>query len=221
MEAKPLRGGWDSDVKRVLPRGVNAANRDVVKASQLQRLVEAMIELAATKGYDSVTIADLVGHAGVAKPTFYDHFSDKEECFLYTYDLLAEGSVRVMTDALDPNAEVGERIISALFAFLEYIAEDDNRARVILVESLRAGVNSAAHVAQWHDVFANAYIAARDELRKSHPELPAISRTRALAIVGAVNEPISTTLRVTNASAILDFKEELAAVVTALALATP
>ena len=72
VEAKGQPGRSREGVRRVLPRGINAASREVVIESQRERLIESMIELAATKGYAATTIADIVGAAGVAKPTFYD-----------------------------------------------------------------------------------------------------------------------------------------------------
>ncbi len=38
----------------------------------------ALIELALEKGYDDVTIEDLLARAGVARGTFYGHYTDKD-----------------------------------------------------------------------------------------------------------------------------------------------
>lgn len=70
---------------RALPRGRNALPRDVVLVSQRRRLLEAVIESVADKGYPSTTLADIVRRAGVSRGTFYESFADKEECFLAAY----------------------------------------------------------------------------------------------------------------------------------------
>jgi len=44
-----------------------------------QRLHEAFISLILERGYDAVTVRDVVHRAGVGRSTFYTHFADLEE----------------------------------------------------------------------------------------------------------------------------------------------
>src|SRR5882757_6824210 len=78
VQALPARR---SAAKR-LPRGRHGLTREEVRSSQRTRLMDAMAELAAEKGYANVTIGDLIAHGGLAKRTFYDHFPDKDSCAL-------------------------------------------------------------------------------------------------------------------------------------------
>src|SRR5436853_4375001 len=71
---------------RPLPRGPHGLERDVVLASQRGRMLGAMADAVARKGYAATTVADVVAGAGVSRKTFYEHFRDKEECFLAAYD---------------------------------------------------------------------------------------------------------------------------------------
>ena len=84
MAARP------SDIPRRLPRGSHGLDRDVVEASQRARLLEAVGRAVAEKGYAAATIEDVVRGAGVSKKTFYEHFADKEGCFLAAYEAAAE-----------------------------------------------------------------------------------------------------------------------------------
>ena len=45
-----------------------------------------MAEAVAEHSYGATTIAHVVSHAGVSRKTFYEHFRDKEHCFLAMYD---------------------------------------------------------------------------------------------------------------------------------------
>lgn len=204
-----------------LPRGINAASREVVRASQRERLIAAMTAVTAAKGYPDVTIADIVKAAGVAKPTFYDHFRDKEACFLEVYDIIAQGALDASMSVFDPLDGPKERVVAGVTSFLAYLAADDARARILLVESMRAGGAATARVSGLHQKFAARYIASREEVRAARPEYPPISETRALAIVGAVNEPICEVLRRENASRLPELADELIIVAEALSLATP
>ena len=49
------------------------------------RLLEGFAAAVSERGYAATTIAHIVEHARVSKRTFYEHFADKEECFLALY----------------------------------------------------------------------------------------------------------------------------------------
>ncbi len=206
-------------IPRILPRGRNAASREVVRSSQRLRLLEAMTELAAAKGYPAVTVAEVVAHAGVAKPTFYDHFKDKEACFICVYDMAVETVVETLVTAIEPHSTVETRIQAGISAFLELLAANDDLARILLIESLKAGPMVASRISDAHRRLAGVYIASREEIREREPALPSISLTRGLAIVGAVNEPVTVLLREHPADAVAGMAEELISVVRALAFA--
>lgn len=206
-------------IPRILPRGRNAASREVVRSSQRLRLLEAMTELTARGGYPAVTISEVVAHAGVAKPTFYDHFKDKEACFIAVYDGAVETVVETLVAAIEPHSTVDGRIKAAISAFLELLAASDDLARIMLIESLKAGPAVAARISDAHRRFAGLYKASREEIRERDPALPSISLTRGLAIVGAVNEPVTVLLREHPAEMVTGIAEELISVVRALAFA--
>src|SRR5213596_3561078 len=67
-----LPDGWEDD-------------RALVTRTQRERMLDAMARAVAAKGYAKVTVSDVVALAGVSRRTFYEHFSDKEECFLESY----------------------------------------------------------------------------------------------------------------------------------------
>src|SRR5881396_2849860 len=71
---------------RELPRGPHRLGREVVEASQRERMLDAVVRAVADKGYSGATVGDVVSRAGVSRKTFYEHFRDKEECFLAAYD---------------------------------------------------------------------------------------------------------------------------------------
>ena len=203
----------------VLPRGRSAMSRSTVRTSQHRRLIDAMVVLAAERGYPNVTIAGLVAEAGVAKPTFYDHFADKEACFITAYEQIAEAAGTAVNQALSPDAPVESRVSVGVRALLEFFAEDDARARVLLIESLKAGPAVAATVTEAHTRMARLYVQWREESRVNQPDLASITVTRGLSIVGAIIEPVTVLLRDNPASKIMELADELNTVVQALAFA--
>ena len=65
-----------------LPRGRSRLPPPAVSASQRERLLRSVIAAVSERGYQPVTVADIVRRARVSKKAFYDHFANKEECFL-------------------------------------------------------------------------------------------------------------------------------------------
>jgi AcrR family transcriptional regulator len=110
-----------------------------VAAHQRQRLFEAMIEAVDERGFVASTISDLVESAGVSRRTFYEHFENKEQCLLLTYDMLvATLTARLAT--VDASAGQGlgrlEAILKALF---EAAVQRPDAARLVCVELAAAG----------------------------------------------------------------------------------
>ena len=71
-----------------LPRGRHGLPREAVTESQQRRIVQAMIEVVAERGYPETRVVDVIGVAGVSRKTFYELFASKEDCFLAAYDVL-------------------------------------------------------------------------------------------------------------------------------------
>ena len=52
-----------------------------------------MVQAVNERGVVATTISDLVARAGISRRTFYEHFRDKEDCLLATYDAVVEQEV--------------------------------------------------------------------------------------------------------------------------------
>lgn len=56
-----------------------------VYPSTKQRLMDALQELLTSRTFDTISVGDIAGAAGVSSRTFYNHFQDKNELLAYTY----------------------------------------------------------------------------------------------------------------------------------------
>jgi AcrR family transcriptional regulator len=112
-----------------------------VVRSQRERLREAMIRVAAAKGYEATTVADVIEIAGVSEDAFYETFEDKQACFLEAYDAVIDVLVAHVTTAFE--AAEGEpwpdRIAAGLRAMVELLAAEADIARMAMVEVTAAG----------------------------------------------------------------------------------
>jgi AcrR family transcriptional regulator len=158
----------------------------VVAESQRSRILEAMIEVCAERGYAETRVADVIAYAGVSRKTFYELFTDREDCFLAAYDALV-GMLLEQTAAAyqsDPSAPWPERLRRGLTAFLTQVAQHPARARFAIVEVLSAGPRALARRDAAIRQFTDFIDAGRAE---TSVEVPGIL---ALLMTGGVNELI-------------------------------
>jgi AcrR family transcriptional regulator len=109
--------------------------------SQRERLLEAMVRVAAAKGYEATTVADVVEFAAVSEDVFYEEFEDKSECFLEAYDAVIDVLVAHVTSAFEAAVDElwPEKIGVGLRALVELLAVEADIARMAMVEVTAAG----------------------------------------------------------------------------------
>ncbi len=109
-------------------------------AGHRARITGGLAAAIAEKGYAAVTIADVVRLARVSKRTFYEHFADKEACFVALY---AETSDELLALIAATAANVAgpweERLGAAARAYFERVAAEPELIRAALLEIQAAG----------------------------------------------------------------------------------
>jgi AcrR family transcriptional regulator len=112
-----------------------------VARSERGRLREATVRMAAAKGFEATTVADIVEYAGVDEETFYRHYESKAECFLEAYDAIFDIVVAHVTAAFEANPEEPwpERVCAGLRALVEILSLEAEVARMAMVEVTAAG----------------------------------------------------------------------------------
>lgn len=134
------------------------------------------------KGYRSVTVADIVRRAGIARNTFYENFASKEDCFLAASDFAVQEALRRVVEA---SAEVDSwpaRVDLGLAAFLDYVASEPALARTCIVEALSAGPASIER----YESSIQAFVPLFRMGRKVSPQGEALPETLEETIVGGI-----------------------------------
>jgi len=134
----------DSPGFDALPRGRHHLTREQVAASQRQRLLQGITEVVAEKGYVHASVADVLKRAHVSRETFYEHFTDKQACFLSAFEEAAELLLTTVAGAVGPpELPALERFDQVLTRYLDGLASDPARARTFLLEIYAAGPAAA------------------------------------------------------------------------------
>jgi AcrR family transcriptional regulator len=181
-----------------VPRGRHAPPPEVRAVVQRGRLFAAAGAVFARVGYADASAEAISREAGMSKATFYEHFSNKEECILALFDHAADYVLREMGRELGSPEDVGsyeEWIARSLSAFLGILAAHPDAAQTLLVEIIGAGPQAVARRDSIMDHFSALLVRdnARTAPRFGHPRFA--SRDDAYACIGAIFELVSRQLR--------------------------
>ena len=132
-------GSQVAPLYRRLPHGPSGMDREDVARNQRARLYGAMIESVSQRGYQATTVAHVIGLAGVSRRAFYELFSNKEQCFLATYDIVVARARKRVLDAWQQERGWANRLHAGCKALLDDVAADPKGPRLVLVDSLGIG----------------------------------------------------------------------------------
>jgi AcrR family transcriptional regulator len=143
--------------------GPKALAHDAVASNQRSRLIGAMIEEVAERGYAATTLARLVGLAGVSKRAFHELFGTKEAYFLATYDAIVANAIRRIGRAYRSESDWQAGLRAGFAAYAAEIVSEPKAARLVLVEVLGAGPAALARMRRTRLIFEEAVSASFSE----------------------------------------------------------
>lgn len=164
------------------PAGIRTLPSDLVKAVQRERLLAAMIEAVTEIGYNTLTVQNVLTRAGISRPTFYEQFEDKEDCFLAAFEAsAARMRERISAAVTDAGPSWREQLRSGLAELLRFIADEPKEARMVIVE---ARASSPAGLRQ-RDQLLDHFAACIDALVREDLDEPP-SAIAAAGVVGGI-----------------------------------
>jgi len=149
------------------------------------RLLEAMASLVACRGYGDIAVADVVREAGVSKRTFYEHFTNKEQCCLSLFQAAADSALRTLRRSVNPELPWQDQLEFALFNYLGHLADGHELLRALFVDIHYMGVEGLMLRRSIIDSLADYML----EVIGSAPGKQGVfERHHAVAAVGAIHE---------------------------------
>jgi AcrR family transcriptional regulator len=200
-----------------LPSGRHRLSVEAVRASQRGRLLWAIVQAVAEKGYSATTVADIVERANVSRTTFYQQFDDKEDCFLAAFDFGVEfvlTQMRAAWEALGEVADWREHTRSDLSTYLETLAAEPAFALALHVEVFGAGVAALDRRAQILELFTERRI--HQQARNVDDGVPERPLELFRLHTGGIDELIRQHLRTHGAASLPQLTEPLVAATFAL-----
>jgi AcrR family transcriptional regulator len=140
--------------RRGLPRGEGNVSRSFVVHNQRERILDALANLSAAKGYGATTIPEIVQEAAVSVQAFYEHFSGKEDAFLVAYELGHRKALAIVERAYESQEDWPAAVRTGIAALLEFLASEPAYAHLALIDALTASPKAATAAYQATNAYA-------------------------------------------------------------------
>ena len=149
-----------------------------------------MVTVANRDGYAHANVSAVIAEAGVSRPTFYEYFKDKDECFLAALSDIQERLVGAVREAVDSHAPQ-RAIEAAITALVEFANTEPQTARLLMSESMSAEARAL-------DVRDEGIARIEQVIEEAHGEVPAASEVADVCpriVIGGVYRLLATRLR--------------------------
>lgn len=184
---KPSASSKSTSPRR-LPRGRHALAPDEVLHDQRERLLAAVPAVAAKRGYEAMSVADIVKAAAVSRNAFYKNFSDKQDCVATAHQLGHERLFEVLSTSCCDGATTEERVRGSLEAGLDVLAGDPPLARFLFVEAPSGGDEIALRYHEWLGRYGTLLRSAALNLPPETVPLPEVEQV----IVGGIASRVAS-----------------------------
>ncbi len=154
--------------------------RERAASPERERIVEALIEIAAERGYAETTIELIVERAGLDRPAFDRHFRGKYDCFISAWQEINDVCMHEMLEAFNSEEAWPDRLRAVACEIVDALRHDPSRA-TFAVEVLAAGDAARARRDMTMRVIASLIDAGRNEM--DDPE--SVPHTTAEALAGS------------------------------------
>ena len=159
-------------------------------AGHRERLIAAMAASIEEKGYRDTTVADVVRIARTSRRNFYEHFADRDACFLALFDATNEAMMREIADAVQPDRPLDEQVDRAVDAYIHNVAATPALYRSFVRELPGLGQTGADRGLATLERFAELLVGFVESGRQAQPELALrpLTMDTAIIIVGGLRE---------------------------------
>lgn len=155
-----------------------------------ERLIAAMATAIVEQGYRDTTVADVVRLARTSRRSFYEHFEDRDACFLALFDATNDAIMRRVADSVDPSATLDQQVDSAVTAYISSVTDRPALFQSFVRELPGLGDAGAYRSGAALERFARTLIGLVDAAREAQPELVRrpLTMDTAIIIVGGLRE---------------------------------
>ncbi|MBJ7330335.1 MAG: TetR/AcrR family transcriptional regulator [Solirubrobacteraceae bacterium] len=159
-------------------------------ATARERLLVGMAAAIEERGLAASTVADVVRHARASRRTFYEHFRDRDDCFLALYEILGLRLVRVFEEGVTEHDDWLEEMAGASRAYLVALTAFPALTRAGLAEMTAIGPRALSARRVLLQRLAEVLQRVLADGRARHADVPSreLPPEQALAVIGGLHE---------------------------------
>lgn len=165
-----------------------------------------MAHAVANGGYQATSVAQVIKLAGVSRTTFYEHFANKQDCFLATYDMMAYRMTKNIRGAYHTAGDWQESLTAAFDALGREVVNDPSAIRMLLADVADAGPAAIDRARRAGAVFSRML---HRSLTQAQPQIP-VSPALVRGLFGGIRGCIYRALREDQTTQLPILCEELA-----------
>jgi AcrR family transcriptional regulator len=159
------------------------------------RLLLGMAEAIREQGgLRAVTVAEVVRHARTSRRTFYQHFDDRESCFLALFDVVSARLLETIADAATGEGPFAQRVERAVAAYLGALAAEPVLTRALVQETASLGPEGLARHRVMNERWAQQITRLVEEARRHDDTLRPLPLEAATIITGGFRDLVLTAL---------------------------
>lgn len=182
-----------------LRSGPSRLPRERVVEIQRARILAAAVQAVEEAGYTRLSVGAIICRARVSRKTFYDLFSDREDCFCAIVEQTVSHLRQIVTDAYRQENSWRDGVRAALTNVVAFLEDEPALANICVVEAFRAGERVSACRASALDDLAKGIDLGRLDSRTNHhpPDVSAEAISGGILalihtrLVGECDEPLS------------------------------
>ncbi len=154
--------------------------------SHRDRLLAAMADAIRAGGFQGTTVADVVRRARTSRRTFYQHFEDRESCYLALFDVITERVLDIIGEAATGDGPWTERVDRTLAAYFGVLTSEPELTRSYVQEMSAMVPGGAAHVRAGNERAARQLVRMAAEAGEHDPTVRPLPFEAALIVVGGL-----------------------------------
>src|SRR3954470_3379469 len=174
-------------VPEPLPRGRHKLSREDVRDSQRRRLIRAMIERVAERGYPATTVSDVVAAARCSRNAFYELFEDKEACYIAACDETATEMLLALYSAVEEESWLAA-LRRGMGSYLRWWVEHPRFAAAYVIDLPTAGRRALEQRDRAYERFEAVFADLAGRPRAEQPELEPLPPLTPRLLVTGITE---------------------------------
>ena len=178
-----------------LPRGRHNLSREDVRESQRRRLIGAMLDCVAERGYPATTVGDVVSAARCSRNAFYELFEDKEACYIAASDEAGKEMLHALVSAAGREESWLDGLRAGMRSYLGWWVDNPGYAAAYLIHLPEAGRRALEQRDRVYADVAAMFEQLAARARAEQPLLPPVPTLAPQLLVMAITELIAQEVR--------------------------